>query len=236
MPIQQKATPSQVKGAHKRFFRPHLVDDNLEWKSVVERGKQRTLQPGEAYCPKNNDLVFVEKGFLQFLSTSDVGEKKLVYNVGRNSIANASATATGCNRYITLHCKKECSIVCFDAYKVYDYKFIQDNPRLLIDLAKSMAKTSTMFSFRAYNMYFHASLARICRILVTLTAIESDPEYQRMDTMTQNDIGIFAGAHHVTVSRALEKLRSEGIIGEVTPSYVEIFDYDRLYGLQDSVD
>jgi CRP-like cAMP-binding protein len=218
------------------YFRPHLVDENPEWLDVLHHGEKRVLPPKADYCPQNHELVFVLKGYLQSHSVSTSGECRLMYNVGRNSVANAGSVVTGCNNYIRLRSKKECTIAVFDAYKVYDYAFVERHPELLISLSSCMAKTTSHFYLRAYNTYFHSCMAKISEVLYSLTTRKGDSKYQYMEGMTQSDIGAFAGAHPVTVSNVLEKLRFEGVIGEVTSSYVEVYNYDRLCELKNMAD
>lgn len=227
-------TESAVGSTKQRlFFRPHLVDENIRWRDILETGERFELAPDEVYVPANRELVLVLDGVVQFYCTAHTGRERLVYNVGRNSFANAGATATGSNRFLHLLARRKATLVKFDAYAIYDYDFIAKYPHLMVDLTQSMAKTTVLFSFRAYNMYFHECTSRVCKVLLDLTEEENSPRFQHMDTMTQNDIADFAGTHHVTVSRVLKKLREDGVLGEVTPSYVDVYDMARLRRLEE---
>ena len=215
----------------RRYFKPDLMDENIDWRVLLARGVCRTVPTHTEYVPGHNELVFVESGCM-LLHTHACDGRRVLYTIGRNSIANAGVAATGSNHDITLHAKTESRFFCFDAYTIYDYAFIEEYPELLVSLMRSMAKTTALLTYRTYDRYFRSSMAKVCMFLDSFTE-EEQAGRQYLKGISHKDIGALAGLHPVTVSKTLTALREQGVIGRVTTSYIEVFDAAKLHALKE---
>ena len=167
------------KIAKRLYFSPHLVDENLPWDTYFSAFETISLDAREIYYPKENELIFVQEGVIQFFCTSSLNAKYLAYNVGRKSFANITSSITGTNRYIHFLSRKA-KIVCVDVYKFYGYEFIEEYPELMLDLTKNLVRTTTFFTRRTYRNHFQTSRCKFCETISTLTRESGDKKLQNL--------------------------------------------------------
>ncbi|GAB7499704.1 hypothetical protein Bwad003_00890 [Bilophila wadsworthia] len=146
-------------------------------------------------------------------------------------MANGSAALTGGNHLLRLLAPIPCSLAVFDV-PLLEESFIRDNPALIIELSRSIAKTTNLFNLRAFNMCFHSSVSRLCSVINRITTQEQSPPDRQVSSITQNDIGALSGLHPVTVSNTLDVLRSAGIIGEISKSHIDVIDRNKLLEIE----
>ena len=222
---------SSSKTVTRYWFKPHLVDECEEWSKEQPHARIVPLMRGESFRPKGNELILVLGGYAHLFCRSKIGDEKLTFLVGRNALANGSAALTGGNHLLRLLAPIPCTLAVFDV-PLLEESFIRDNPALIIELSRSIAKTTNLFNLRAFNMCFHSSVSRLCSVINRMTTQEQSPPDRQVSSITQSDIGALSGLHPVTVSNTIDVLRSAGIIGEISKSHIDVIDRNKLLEIE----
>jgi len=224
-----------MSNGYKYYFKPHLFDENLEWCDIANLGKKHIVTNQNDFIPKDYDLIFVKSGYIRFYCNTNNKKDNFTLIVGQNSLANLGGVITGANRFSRATSETETELIIFDSYIFWDVEFIGAHSTLYMGMAKTLAKTIEILFLRSHYTCFHSSLSRICRIIIELTDATNNIDTHDIRVITQKDIAQLTGMHPVTVSRNLKKLRTNGILGKIEPFYIEIFDYQALKDLSNSI-
>lgn len=216
------------------YFKPHLVDENLEWCAVAHLGERRKVTNGCDFIPNDCDLIFIKSGYMRFYCDTDIKKNNFTLIIGRNSLANAGGAITGANRFSRFRTEKEAEIVVFNADLFLKNEYVQAHPLLYIGMAKTLAKTLGILASRTHNTCFHSCLPRMCQTILAVTDPQRTNNMQYVRAITQNDLAQLAGMHPVTASKVLKELRAGGILGKIRPFCLEIFDYQALKDISES--
>jgi CRP-like cAMP-binding protein len=144
--------------------------------------------------------------------------------------------APGANREATVKALTDCQLYFFDR-KTIEGTIAQEHPQLLLELIRTLGHIVRMYGVLLQDTLGLDFFARVCRFLVYLVRFKGSDVTGRQvrveSGVTQSDIARLLGVHRVTVTKAVKKLKDQGIIQRFTKRELDIADFPKLCELSE---
>lgn len=217
-----------------RYFIPHLINANPEWKDFACFSKETVITGNTPYYPKDYDLIFVERGNIKLFCNTKYKQNFFTLIVGENSLINVGGTITGANRFSKIHTDKNAVLRIYDSYFFWDLDFIKNNPELMRGLSRTVTQCINIHTQRAHHSCFYSCLPRVCQTILSLTTTNPDNPHI-IHSLNQLELAQLSGMHPVTICNILKKLRAHGVIGKFGQNYIEILEPERFFEISNNL-
>jgi CRP/FNR family transcriptional regulator len=116
----------------------------------------------------------------------------------------------------------------------------QEHPQLLLELIRTLGHIVRMYGILLQDSLNLDFFTRVCRFLVYLVRFkDAEPVGRQRQVIvesgvTQSDMARLLGVHRVTVTKAVKKLKDQGILRRFTKRELDIADFPRLCRLSET--
>jgi CRP-like cAMP-binding protein len=215
------------------------IFENLcpSWEQVTRLGICRTFAKGsQVFDIANpiNGIYFVKKGLIEVILHTLHGPEKVLYYVGPGCIfGEVSCFVPGDSGEALVRTRSECECYFFSREAI-EGVIASQYPHLLIELIRAEAYKIRMYGVLLQDSLNNDNFVRVCKMLVYLARYkevqlaEGQKQVCLKPDMTQSDMARLMGLHRVTVTKALSRLKSLGIIQRFSKRSLEICDFPAL--------
>jgi CRP-like cAMP-binding protein len=215
------------------------------WEKVLPLGK-RYLFPKGSKIFELDDIIFgvyfILNGSVEINLFTIQGPEKVLFIVGKNCIfGEVSCFMDGDSGEAIARARSDCELYFFKKETINGI-IAREHPELLIELVQSLAYKIRMYTVLLKDDLISNQFIRVCKMLVYLLRykeVDVPPRQQTVSfrpDITQNDMARLMGVHRVTVTKAISKLKSMGIIARFTRKTLEISNLPELLSLVESAD
>ena len=234
------------KPPYNRGMQYHFpIFENLcpSWGEITHLGIRRVFQKGSeiiGLTTPTHGIYYVMEGSVEVPLYAASGPEKVLFFVGPGCIfGEISCFVTGEEHDdASVKARSNCVLYYFSR-DVIENTITNHHPQLLIELIRATSYKNRMFSVLFRDILNSDNFIRVCKMLVYLVQfkgadrpggkqISFDPE------MTQSDLARLMGVHRVTVSKAISKLKEQGVLTRFTKKSLQIADYPALLELSSS--
>ncbi|MBB6172839.1 CRP-like cAMP-binding protein [Nocardiopsis mwathae] len=199
------------------FFWDVLRTSEVPMAHLFSHGVGRSFAPGEDVARQGEPVrrVFVvHSGYLKVFARSRDGEEILSAIFGPRDLVGAASSALRPPTWRhTVRAAGEVRVTAIP--RRYFRIFLLDHPRVALELNGYIAHLLSDSDQRFLDMSTRGIEARLSRLLATLAerfGYEVDGGTEIAAPMTQKELASFIGASEVSVSRALQQLRRDGVV------------------------
>jgi CRP/FNR family transcriptional regulator len=168
------------------------------------------------------------------------GPEKVLYCIGKGCVfGEVCCFAPGLNQEATVKARTDCTLYFFKRETI-EGVIAKEHPQLLLELIRILGHIVRMYGILLQDSLSLDFFIRVCRFLVYLVRFKSaDPTGKQVHVVvesgvTQSDMARLLGVHRVTVTKAVKKLKDQGIIRRFTKRELDIVDYPKLCRLSES--
>ncbi|MCJ7435754.1 MAG: Crp/Fnr family transcriptional regulator [Anaerolineales bacterium] len=215
------------------------IFENLcpSWGTILHLGVRRTFPKGseivDLVTPVNG-VYFVKEGSVDVPLYTVHGPEKVLFYVGPGCIfGEISCFVGGGDEEASVRARTDC-VLYFFSRDLIEGVIANQHPHLLIELIRASAYKIRMFSVLLHDSLNSNHFMRVCKMLVYLIRFKEVEiaEGQRQviiqPEMTQLDMARLMGIHRVTVTKAISRLKTMGIINRFSKKALEINDFPAL--------
>jgi len=215
------------------------IFENLcpEWVKFTHLGIKRAFPKGTRVFDMETPLAgvyLVIEGAVEVVLHNLRGPEKVLYYVGPGCIfGEVSCFVSGENDEAHVRARSDC--VCyFFSRELIEGRIASQHPFLLVELIRASAYKIRMYGILLRDSLDSDNFLRVCKMLVYLARFKGpDPvDGQALVSihpeMTQTDMARLMGIHRVTVTKAVNRLKKQGIIGHFSRKRLEILDFPAL--------
>jgi len=218
------------------------VFENLcpTWGKNLHLGVRRRFSKGQQVFDISNPIngvYFITVGSVEIILNTTQGPEKVLFYVGEGCIfGEVSCFVAGSNGEARVRARTNCDCYFFSR-EIIESEIAQNHPRLMIELIQAAAYKIRMYGILLQDSMNNNNFIRVCKMLVYLTQykqVKTLPKQKQVilqPDMTQNDIAKLMGIHRVTVTKALSRLRSLGVLSHYSKNSLKIDDFPRLLQL-----
>jgi CRP-like cAMP-binding protein len=220
-PIFENLCPSWEKIAH------------LGFRCAFARGSQ--VLSLESHV---DGVYYVKEGSVEVMLYTLHGPEKVLFYVGPGCIfGEVSCFVSGADQEAideaSVIARSDCVLYYFSR-EVIEGPITNQHPRLLLELIRA-----TSYKIRMYGVLLRDSLSsdnftRVCKMLVYLVRFRNAAPAKNQKwvvirpEMTQSDMARLMGVHRVTVTKAISRLKSMGILQHFSKGSLIIPDFPAL--------
>jgi CRP-like cAMP-binding protein len=224
---------------------PMFEDLCPTWEKVLSLGERRLYPKGSKVFDLDDiifGVYFIRRGSIEINLFTVQGPEKVLFIVGRNCVfGEVSCFMDGESGEAIARTRTDCELYYFPK-EIIEGVIAKEHPELLIELIQSLAFKIRMYTVLLKDDLISNQFIRVCKMLVYLLRykeINVSPGQiviAFQPDITQNDMARLMGVHRVTVTKAISKLKSAGIIGRFSKKTLEITNLPELMRLVDSAD
>lgn len=179
-------------------------------------------------------IYYVKKGSIEVILNTQAGPEKVLYYVGPGCIfGEVSCFVAGDSGEAHVRTRSDCEIYFFKK-ELIEGQIANNHPELLIEMIRAAA-----YKIRMYGILLQDSLAsdhyvRVCKMLVYLAMYKDPgiPPGQVVVTIkpdiTQVDMARLMGIHRITLTKAVSKLKKQGILEHFSKNKLVILNFPVL--------
>lgn len=172
---------------------------------------------------KPDALLYIEKGLVRYTFLNSNGVEKFILFIGEGCFVGLEALF---NEQAVLYDAVACDNV---ELIVIDKKAVKElllRPEISYALLKIVSLAARILGMQIEDLTFRDTEARICRILTCLEGSNPTKNHR----ITHQTMACLTGAHRVTVTDVIKKLKKEGIIRTEKNGFIAVADFERLRG------
>ncbi len=207
------------------------------WNAILPLGIRRAFPRGSEIVDLTtpvNGVYFVKEGSVEVPLYTSHGPEKVLFYVGPGCIfGEVSCFVAGEIDEASVRARTDC-VLYFFSRELIEGTIASQHPQLLIELIRASA-----YKIRMYGVLLQDSLAgdnftRVCKMLVYLVRFKGLDLTQGQKSvtiqpeMTQHDMARLMGLHRVTVTKAISRLKSLGLLRRFSKKTLEIADFPAL--------
>jgi len=221
------------------------IFENLcpSWSTILHLGIRRSFPKGseiiDLITPVNG-VYFVKEGSVEVPLYTEHGPEKVLFYVGPGCIfGEISCFVGGEADEASVRARTDC-ILYFFSRELIEGTIASQHPQLLIELIRASAYKIRMFSVLLRDSLNSDNFLRVCKMLVYLVRfkeVEIAPGQKQVTVqpeMTQQDLARLMGLHRVTVTKALSRLKTMGLLQHFSKKKLQITDFPALCRLAEN--
>jgi CRP-like cAMP-binding protein len=215
------------------------------WEKVLSLGEQHFYPKGSKIFDLEDiifGVYFIRSGSIEINLFTVQGPEKVLFIVGKNCVfGEVSCFMDGESGEAIARARTDCELYYFSK-EVIEGIIAHEHPELLIELVQSLAFKIRMYTVLLKDDLISNQFIRVCKMLIYLlrykeinvTAGQTNIAFQ--PDITQNDMARLMGVHRVTVTKAVSRLKTLGIIGRFSKKSLEITNLPELMRLVESAE
>jgi CRP-like cAMP-binding protein len=225
-----------------QFQFPIFEDLCSSWGQITHLGTRKRITKGTVVLDMETTIdgvYYVQEGTIETMLDTHTGPEKVLYRVGKGCVfGEVCCFAQGVNQEVFVKARTDC-VLYFFKRETIEGTIATEHPQLLIELIRILGHIVRMYGVLLQDSLSLDFFQRVCRFLVYLARFKGvDPEEKQVHVVvesgvTQGDMARFLGVHRVTVTKAVKKLKDQGIIRRFTKRELDIADYPRLCRLSE---
>lgn len=179
-------------------------------------------------------VYYVKEGVVETTLHTLSGPEKLLYCVGPGCVfGEVCCFAPSEHMEAMVKARTDCTLYFFKR-DVIEGVIAQEHPFLLIELIRILGHIVRMYGVLLQDSLGLDFFARVCRFLVYLIEFKgavnasAHKEVVVESGVTQSDMARFLGVHRVTVTKAVRRLKEEGVLLRFTKRELVIADFPKL--------
>jgi CRP-like cAMP-binding protein len=220
------------------------IFENLcpSWGQVTRLGLKRTLPKGAVILGMKetvDGVYYVQEGVVEIMLNTQSGPEKVLYCVGKGCVfGEVCCFAPGDDQEAMVKALTDCTLYFFQRETI-EGPIAREYPQLLLELIRILGHIVRMYGILLQDSLSLDFFVRVCRFLVYLVRFKGSDVTGRQvrvvvqSGVTQSDIARLLGVHRVTVSKAVKKLKEQGILQRFTKSELVIADFPGLCRLSE---
>lgn len=220
------------KPAFSNFAIPKITGSCTVLKDFFYQGTRMVLQSGSllSLTKEMQDAIFyVEQGEVQIIFDSIEGQQRAVVSFGEGGIFNIAPATLHQNASGEYQCLQLTVLYYIPAKKILNEDTMQEYPEVALALVKHLSRLVLIYHTFLTDLQVSSFFVRFCRYLLSLYLHHNTPTFP-LGT-TQDRLAATLGVHRATLSRAIQRLRQEGVLGKLNSRTVEILNPERLRSL-----
>ncbi len=200
------------------------------WEKAFKEA-EKIVKPKNSILLESNQkikhLYFLQKGEVSFRHTHLDGRETLLAKISAPDLIATSSFFTESKSFPpSVHLDSDCIIYAFTEEWVYK-KLLPDYPDLALTIIKTLATKLDTLTEQKILLSSDSIHTVICKIMQNNLFQEKNITYSRTN-LTQQELANFLGIHRISISRALNKLQQDGIIGTYKKNKTEILDLEKF--------
>jgi len=195
---------------------PLLTLETNKWADLIKHGQIK-------YYPKNYTIVststvvdrlyYILEGKVKYSLLDQEGNEKILAILGKGSLFGEGPLLANAPTNISAVATSGCKVCELTLEQVV--KSITNCPELAIEIIKSMSYKIKILIDQVEDISFKCPLARIANLIYKLATnygIDTEKGIKLQPNFTHQELANLVGCSRVSVSRALNTLKSEGLI------------------------
>lgn len=215
------------------------IFENLcpSWSNILHLGIRRAFPKGSEIVDLTtpvNGVYFVKEGSVEVPLYTSHGPEKVLFYVGPGCIfGEVSCFVAGETDEASVRARTDC-VLYFFSRDLIEGTIASQHPQLLIELIRASAYKIRMYGVLLQDSLSGDNFMRVCKMLVYLVHFkEAELAHGQKQVivqpeMTQHDMARLMGIHRVTVTKAISRLKSLGILRRFSKKTLEIADFPAL--------
>lgn len=207
------------------------------WGQITHLGTRKRIPKGSVILVMEaaiDGVYYVAEGTVETILDTHTGPEKVLYRVGKGCVfGEVCCFAPGVNQEVFVKARTDCTLYFFKR-EIIEGVIARDHPHLLLELIRILGHIVRMYAVLLQDSLSLDFFVRVCRFLVYLVRFkEPDLAGKQVQVVvesgvTQSDMARLLGVHRVTVTKAVKKLKDQGIIRRFTKRELDIADFPRL--------
>jgi CRP-like cAMP-binding protein len=207
------------------------------WSNILHLGIRRAFPKGSEIVDLTtpvNGVYFVKEGSVEVPLYTSHGPEKVLFYVGPGCIfGEISCFVAGETDEASVRARTDC-VLYFFSRDLIEGTIASQHPQLLIELIRASAYKIRMYGVLLQDSLSGDNFIRVCKMLVYLVHFKEAELAQGQKQvivqpeMTQHDMARLMGIHRVTVTKAISRLKSLGILRRFSKKTLEIADFPAL--------
>jgi CRP-like cAMP-binding protein len=220
------------------------IFENLcpSWGQIMHLGTRKRIAKGTVILGMEatvDGVYYLHEGVVEIMLNTQSGPEKVLYCVGQGCVfGEVCCFVPGTNEEATVKARTECTLYFFKRETI-EGPIAREHPELLLELIRILGHIVRMYGILLQDTLSLDFFVRVCRFLVYLVRFKgSDVTGMQVRVIvesgvTQSDMARLLGVHRVTVTKAVKKLKDQGIIRSFTKRELDITDFPRLCRLSE---
>jgi len=215
------------------------------WEKVLPLGAKYTFPKGSKIFDLDDTIkgvYYIKSGSIEINLFTIHGPEKALFIVGHGCVfGEVSCFMEETGEEASGRARTDCELYYFKKEIIED-QIASQYPELIIELVRSLAYKIQMYTSLLKDSLISNHFIRVCKMLVYLVRFKEAniPSGQKnvwiQPDMTQNDMARLMGVHRVTVTKAVSRLKTLGILRRFSKKFLEITDFPELLKLIESAD
>ncbi|MEI8132213.1 MAG: Crp/Fnr family transcriptional regulator [Leptolinea sp.] len=223
------------------------IFENLcpSWEKVLSLGVRSTFPKGSNIFDLDDTIkgvYYIKAGTVEINLFTIHGPEKALFIVGPGCVfGEVSCFMEETGEEASGRARTDCELYYFKK-EIIEGQIASQSPELIIELVRSLAYKIQMYTSLLKDSLISNLFIRVCKMLVYLVrfkeaniSLGQKNVWIRPD-ITQNDMARLMGVHRVTVTKAIGRLKTMGILRRFSKRCLEITDFPRLVKLVESAD
>lgn len=221
---------------------PILENLSPAWGRAIHLASRRQIAKGTVALGMGaapDGVYFVQEGILETILATHNGPEKVLYRVHHGCIfGEVCYSVGGPNEEVFVKARTDCTLYFFSRDTI-EGQIAREHPELLLEMARVLGHIVRMYGVLLQDSLNLDFFVRVCRFLVYLVRFKgADPAGLQVHILvesgvTQGDLARLLGVHRVTVTKAVKKLKDQGVLRCFTKRELEITDFPRLLRLSE---
>jgi len=212
-----------------------LPDVNGIWSQLLHLAS-RQEHPRGSYLYLYNDpehsFYYLEKGRVTILHGAANGRiQNMLYMLPGTLINVAHALGSSLTAFLDsgcqFYCLTEVILWKFPGTLLHDRSFISTHPEHIENLMSSIGLKLLLMHNTLSNAGTGNALTRLCRFCLNMSQANDDAK-ELIPHLSQAELANLLGIHRVSLLRAIQKLKHDGVLQELTKDRLSISDLEKL--------
>lgn len=191
-------------------------------------GIKRIFAKGSVVLPmgsRGEYMYFVQKGIVRYSLLSSDGTEKPVTYVNPGCFLGEEPFFHNQPTLYNAVAIEDVEALAISRKNLTD---IISRPGLAHILLNSLSFKSRILATQIEDLAFRNTLEKVCRILYCVLAENPDEKKHLTIGFTQQELASIVGAHRVSITNAISKLKKEGILKTNKDGSIVVCDWDKL--------
>lgn len=215
-----------------------VPDLNSMWSQMLSLASRQEHRKGSylyLYNDPEHSFYFLEKGRITILHGASNGQiQNMLYMQPGTLINVAHALGSALTSFLDSGCQFYCltdvTLWKFPGSLLHDEEFIRSHPALIENLLSSMGLKLLLMHNTLSNSGTGNALTKLCRFCLNLSQAGGNAS-ELVPGISQTKLANLLGIHRISLLRAIQKLKAEGVIKELTKERLIILDSEKLRDL-----
>lgn len=212
-----------------------LPDINGMWAQTLFLAARQEHSKGTylyLYDDPQHSFYYLEQGRITILHGAANGRTQNMLYVQPGTLINvAHALGSALTSFLDSGCQFYCladvTLWKFPGSLLHDREFIRTHPELIDNLMTSMGLKLLLMHNTLSNSGTGSALTKICRFCLNMAQAHGDA-LELVPNISQSELANLLGIHRISLLRAIQKLKAEGVLTELTKDSLIISDLEKL--------